>query len=224
MSEALPLQHGLLHVSGAAIEHGGPSAEAFGVVADDKGDLSVVLIDAGPGEHSRAHAQSALRMAREALSAHAPIYEVVGALRNFCACERQPSLGVVIVRFSQPHSRVELLNAGMPAVTCVLPNGRSLEHAPLSAAIGQRFTEVHPYELSPLSWGSTWYLISTGLMQGKNAEAVRSCVGRQPPRSGAEPLTELTARLVSELPEQFRSASLLAIHSDPRPRFQSSVC
>jgi hypothetical protein len=161
------------------------------------------------------------------------MYEIVSALRTFSGGERKTAVGITLLRFSQPDARVEILNAGMPAVACVLPDGRLTLHAALSPAIGRRFGDVHPYELSPLIWGSSWFALSDGLTAGKQGpEDVRSWLSqndlqkRGPELSALKPtaLAALLAELASD--DERRShgdASLLIVNADPTRRFRSGI-
>jgi len=46
-----------------------------------------------------------------------------------------------------------------------------LEFLPLSSDVGPRVNRAHPYELIPLSLGSTWILASDGATQGSLEDA-----------------------------------------------------
>lgn len=216
--DRLPLQHGLLRVSSAPKPH--ERDQAFGAVVDDKGDLSVVLVQAAADNGRRGLPEEALNLARGSLMLHSPIYELVAKLRTFASCERQGALGITLLRFSQPEARVEILNAGMPAVSCILPNGRTLHHRRLSGAIGQRFGEVHPYELSPLCWGSCWVLLAHGPASEADSERLPNFGARS---TAGQDSNELAERFASDLPPRLHGAALLVVQSAPRQRFESGI-
>lgn len=230
--KSLPLQHGMLHVSGAS-RGSAAATDAYEVVVDDGAELTMVLLHV-ESENARPELrQEALQVVTEAVRARSPIYEIVNAVRTFCAAEKRTAVGITLLRFSQPDARVEILNAGMPAVACVMPDGRLTLHAALSLAIGRRFGDVHPYELSPLIWGSTWFAASDGLTGGKQGpEDVRSWVSlhelhKRGPELAAQPPAEL-AQLIADLAPQhsspsFGDASLLVVNADPTRRFRSGI-
>lgn len=223
----------MLHVSGAS-SASAAATDAFDVIVDDGAELTLVLLDVTSEEPARPDLRAeALRVVADAVNARAPMYEIVAALRTFVAGERMTSVGITLLRYSQPDARVEILNAGMPAVACVLPDGRLSLHAPLSPAVGRRFGDVHPYELSPLIWGSSWFVLSDGLTAGKSGpEDVRSFLARHDllkrgaELSDANPATlgELAAETAEPSAERaFGDASLLVVNADPSRRFRSGI-
>jgi len=228
--KSLPLQHGMLHVSGART---GSATDAYDVIVDDSAELTMVLLDVESENARPGLREEALGVVVEAVKARAPMYEIVSALRTFSAGERKTAVAITLLRFSQPDARVEILNAGMPAVACVLPDGRLALHAALSPAIGRRFGEVHPYELSPLIWGSSWFALSDGLTAGKQGpEDVRSWLSqrdlhkRGPELSALKPaaLAALLADLApSDERRGFGDGSLLVVNADPTRRFRSGI-
>ncbi len=223
-SEILPLRHGMLSVSGTVLERSGEEGDALGVVLDDRGDLSVVLVST-PSEQplTRPIARDALELCRPLLQRHAAIYEVVAALRSFGACEAREQVGVIVLRFSQVEARVELLNAGLSPVCCVMPSGDTVLHAALSPAIGQRFGSVHPYELSPLHWGSSWFVMSDRLTEDVSADYVSRFARAKLSPTTLDEVEDPNQVLLHELPLEFGSASLIAVHAHTRRRFQSGI-
>lgn len=223
----------MLHVSGASAGSAA-ATDAYEVIVDTGAELTLVLLDVQSAEAPRPELRAeAMRVVVEAVKARAPMYEIVSALRTFSAGERRTSVGITLLRFSQPDARVEILNAGMPAVACVLPDGRLTLHAALSPDIGHRFGDVHPYELSPLIWGSTWFALSDGLTAGKQSpEEVRSWLSRhdlhkrgaelsgQTPKALAALITELAP---SDEKAPFGDASLLVVNANPTRRFRSGI-
>jgi hypothetical protein len=223
----------MLHVSGASVESGAIS-DAFEVLVDDHSELSAVLLDVRSAEPARPGlAQEALSAVREAIFARAPMYEIVSSIRSFSASEQKLQVAISLVRFSQPDSRVEILNAGMPAIACLLGGGRLTLHPALSPAIGKRFGEVHPYELSPLVWGSAWMLMSDGLTQGStHAEEVRTWVMKNQLHKELAELAgqgpELLKKLIlrtggATTAAEHGDASLVVVNADPNRRFQSGI-
>lgn len=231
--KSLPLQHGMLHVSGASTASATPT-DVFEVIVDGGAELTVMLLDVTSEEQARPDLRTAaLQVVSEAVQARAPMYEIVSALRTFCAGEHKTSVAISLLRFSQPDARVEILNAGMPAVACVAPDGRVTLHAALSPAIGRRFGEVHPYELSPLIWGSSWFVASDGLTAGKQApEDVRALFTQHELLKRGSELSSSNqpalAALISEIAEAspaaaHDNASLLVVNADPSRRFRSGI-
>jgi hypothetical protein len=226
-----PVQHGSLCVSAATLEQGAPT-NAVEVVLDRASELSLMLLDVRGAQQRLGELTGAAReVVRNALQRRAPMYEIVSALRSLSASEHAASFGVVVLRFSQPESRVEILNAGMPAVACVLPDGELSLHASLSAGIGERFGEVHPYELAPLSWGSSWLMLSDGLTGGRRSpDQLRALLHEFELPARASELSRLSAAKLAEIvaaldqrerPEAGRS--LLVVNADPNRRFRSGI-
>jgi hypothetical protein len=222
----------MLRVSAGSVTSGTPS-DAYEVVVDGRAELTLVLLDVVSAEPARADLSAvALRMVLAAVKARAPMYEIVASLRTFSAAEHKTSVGVSLMRFSQPEARVEILNAGMPAIACVLPDGRLTLHAALSPAIGRRFGDVHPYELSPLIWGSSWLSLSDGLTAGKQDAADVSAwlLEHDLPRRAAELagqkpvlLAALARKLAPVGASAFGDATLLVVNADPTRRFRSGI-
>lgn len=214
----------MLRVSGFPSDPESPR-EAYDVVIDDRGELSVVLLSRESGTPA-ANVHAALSRVRSALASHAPIYEVVAALKAWCEDpEHQAVFGVTLLRFGQPDSRVEILTAGNPAVVSAAPGGRVAVHGPLSPAVGARPREVHPYELSPLVWGSVWVVQSLGLTAGSlDPEAARKAViDNELPQAGAALAGAAPHEIRSALPRIADDGSLLLVHADPTRRFESGI-
>lgn len=222
----------MLQVSGAS-RGSAAATDAYEVVVDDGAELTLVLLHVESENPRPELRQEALQVVTQAVRARSPIYEIVTAIRAFCAAEKRTTVGIALLRFSQPDSRVEILNAGMPAVAGVMPDGRLTLHAALSPAIGRRFGDVHPYELSPLIWGSAWFAASEGLTGGQHGpEDVRAwlCLHqlhKRGPELAAQPSAELTALLADIAPQQpspsFGDATLLVVNADPTRRFRSGI-
>ena len=165
---SLPVQSGMLRVSGETIEGPRPS-DLFDVFVDDEGDLVIVLVDVqGVAESSGSLLGAMMRHARSVLERHAALHQVVAELEMRLAVRPGTEVGLIIVRVSERDARVELLNAGMPPLAHALPGGHLSLHPPLSGPIGHRIGEVHPYELVPLIWGGAWLAVSDGMTGGSH--------------------------------------------------------
>lgn len=137
ISDSFPMQHGMLRVSAASIHSESPN-EAFDVVVSGRGELSAVLLELR-AQRPAVGVYDALSRIRRALVDGVPIYELLLLLKTWClAPERHAVLGIALLRFSQSDSRVEILNAGLPAIASALPGGRIALHPALSGAIGAR--------------------------------------------------------------------------------------
>lgn len=165
-----PLRHGLLRASGSTIE--GPRLrDWFEIFVDNRGNLNVLLLDvACTRETSVDFLAGLLRETHTALLAQDPLHHVVAGLELSLAAQPGLEAGLIILRVSERDAKVELLNAGMPAVASA-GFGQPLTLYPaLSGAVGRRVGEVHPYELLPLVWGVTWLATSAGMLAGGTQE------------------------------------------------------
>jgi hypothetical protein len=200
------------------------------VIVDREGDLVVSLLDfQGPLAPSDALAGALRGEAHEALEKHQPLHSVVGALELQLAARPGAELGMLVLRFSQRDAKIELLNAGMPAVACVGPGGQMVLRPALSDALGRRVGEVHPYELIPLAWGSTWLAVSDGALNGslgrENVTGLCAKLGltdRGLPLSSAGS-AEQSKALQALLPAtqlQGDDATLVLVSADPEIRFK----
>ena len=226
-----PVAHGSLCVSAKSAAPKARSADVCAAVIDDASELSVVLLSIRGGvERASEIGGEALARCRDALQLRLPMYEIVSRLRSLTANERPYHLGAALLRFSQPESRVEILNAGMPAIACVLPDGALTLHHSLSAGIGERFGEVHPYELAPLTWGSSWLLASDGVTHGQRGPDHVSALYQAneiPQRlravgQDAERLADMVVALLAQNAER-ADGTVLAVHADPTRRFRSGI-
>ena len=138
----------------------GRDGAARSLVVDEAGSVCVFVVKvtgaaARPGLPALAAAAIGV-----AARAGLPIYELVGDLRRFAASESAVNLGLSLLRISTRDSRVEILNAGMPAIIRLLPGEAPTLYQSRSGPVGNRFAEVYPYELMSLVWGSAWLLTS----------------------------------------------------------------
>jgi hypothetical protein len=158
------------------------------------------------------------------------MYEIVADVRRFSAAENV-RVGLALLRFAARESRVEILNAGMPPILRFSPGAEPAVHYALSTAVGARFGEVHPYELSPLVWGSSWALFSAGVTGGSHepAELLRRVAGSTLELRASElagqssaALESVVARLAAAsapLPDR----TLVVVDANPRRRIESGV-
>jgi hypothetical protein len=147
------------------------TSDAVEVVYADEDRTGVVLLDVRAARDQDALRARLATAAHASLAAHEPMHVLVAGLRKIVCEAVAASVGVVAIRVSTLDSRVELLNAGMPPVCCVLPDSRQLEFLSLSGDVGPRVNRAHPYELIPLTLGSTWVLASDGATQGSLEDA-----------------------------------------------------
>ena len=229
-SVALPFPSGRLSISGATVQ-GTTETDAFDVVVDDKGEVCVFVVRvASPLEPPPGVAAEALATTRVAIKSRLPVYELVAEIRRLGG-DRGSSFGLSLLRFSPRDARVEILVAGMPPVVRLQAGADPVVHPALSGAIGESFTEVHPYELSPLIWGSAWVLASDGVTGGLRDSAVLAgrLTGSELERRAFElsstPSFELSP-LITGLsgPESAHlDRTLLIVHADPTQRRDSAV-
>ena len=156
----------MLRGSGETIEGPRPS-DWFDVFVDDRGHLVALLMDVrSSAESSEDFLATLVRDTRTALRRCDALHTVVGELEMQLATHPGVEAGLVVLRLSQRDARVEILNAGMPAIANARPGGRLDLYPALSSPVGRRVGEVHPYELVPLIWGGTWLAVSDGMVNG----------------------------------------------------------
>lgn len=225
---AFPIQRGMLSVS-AGTAPGAHETDGFDLVVDD-GEVCVYVVKLrGAAAHRPGLLGGALAATRIALKSRLPVYELVADVRRFALAERGVEVGLALLRFALREARVEILNAGMPPLLRFVPGSAPALYPQLSAPIGARFGEVHPYELSPLAWGSTWAIVSDGVTAGsvQEAELTRRVAGSELERRAAELAFEpgsTLARIAAELGGDVADDRTLAvIHADPRHRFDSGI-
>jgi len=165
-----PLLHGMLRASGETVEGPRP-CDWFDIFVDQRGDLVLALLDVrSSAESPHAFLASLMQTTKAALQRLDPLHTVVLELEMQLAVHPGVEAGLVILRVSQMDARVEILNAGMPAVINSSPGGQLDFYPAQSSAIGRRVGEVHPYELVPLRWGGTWLAVSDGMLNGSSSE------------------------------------------------------
>jgi len=160
----------MLRANGETVEGPRPS-DWFEVFTDEHGSLVLALLDVRGGvESPQAFPLELMRSTKAALQRHEALHTVVAELEMLLAIHPGIEAGLVILRISQQDAKVELLNAGMPAVVNTSPGGRLDFYPAQSSAVGRRVGEVHPYELIPLRWGGTWLAVSDGMTHGSLEE------------------------------------------------------
>jgi hypothetical protein len=147
------------------------TSDAIEIVRADDDRTGVVLLDVRAARDHEALRARLATVAHASLVAHEPMHLLVASLRKVVCDAVAASVGVTALRVSTLDARVELLNAGMPPVACVLPDGHVLEFPALSGDVGPRVHKAHPYELIPLTLGSAWIACSDGATQGSLEDA-----------------------------------------------------
>jgi hypothetical protein len=222
----------MLRASGETIE-GPRQCDSFDVFIDEVGDLVVLLMDVQSSAASNdGFAESLMRETRSGLLGHRPLHEVVSALEIQLAARPSLEAALVILRLSQRTAMVEVLNAGIPAVANAGPGEQITLYPALSGPVGRRVGEVHPYEVVPLCWGSTWLTVSDGMLNGSiDAENVAAlCVKLELCERGFS----LTTASISDRYEAFQrllsparflrdDATFVLVSVAPSTRFQSGI-
>jgi hypothetical protein len=156
----------MLRASGETIEGPRPS-DWFDVFVDDRGDLVALLMDVrSNAESSEDFLATLVRDTKTALRRCDALHTVVNDLEMRLATHPGVETGLIVLRVSQRDAKVEMLNAGMPAIANAGPGSRLDLYPALSGPVGRRVGEVHPYELLPLVWGGTFLALSDGMMNG----------------------------------------------------------
>jgi hypothetical protein len=204
-------------------------SDAVEIVQADDGRTAVVLLDVRAARDTEALREQLASVAHASLVAEEPMHVLVGKLRKVVCAAVAASVGVVAFRVSILDARVELLNAGMPPVACILPDGQLLEFPSLSADVGPRVDKAHPYELIPLTLGSTWIACSDGATLGSLEDAADLWSALGLPESatdlGAATPQQLSARLEATLGPTPLSedATLVVVPTHQRPRSASGI-
>lgn len=229
----LPLQRGLLRITGDTIE-GPRESDCFDIVSVPGGDVCVVLLDVNcrqrePGKVGQVLLEHAKRGFAERTPLHAIMLDLVRALFEFPGTE----LRVTLMRCGAAEARAEVTTAGMPPVACVLPGGNITVHPPSSPPLTSTTTVPPPVEIVPLIWGSTWLAVSDGFTAGSDhPDAVKRLARdlelheRGLALSGQTPdsLYDLLASRVLESGRFARDdATLVLIGADPNARFESGI-
>jgi len=222
----------MLQASRETIEGPRPS-DWFDVFVDERGNLVLALLDVrGSAESPHAFQAELMETTTAALQRSDALHAVVADLEMQLAVHPGTEAGLIILRISQPDAKVELLNAGMPALVNTSPGGRLDFYPAQSSAVGRRVGEVHPYELIPLRWGGTWLAISDGMVNGDVAEeSVATLCGKLELQDHAMELAQMSAEDLYEAlqtalaPARFLrdDATGVLIAADAGTRFKSAI-
>jgi hypothetical protein len=141
------------------------------IVDHRDGTIEIALLDVrAPRGQEQFHARLA-NAVRAGLELRLPLHEIARSMRSVISLAVAASVGATILRLSESDERVELLNAGMPPVACVFPDGRLLSLPALSGDVGPRSPGAHPYEMMPWVSGAVWVLASDGATVGSVDDA-----------------------------------------------------
>src|SRR4051812_20885959 len=114
----------MLRASGETIDGPGPS-DWFDVFVDDRGNLVLALLDVrDSAEAPPSFLAGLLADVQTSLQRHDALHTVVAELEMQLAIHPGTEVALLILRISQQDAKVELLNAGMPAVVNTSPGGR----------------------------------------------------------------------------------------------------
>lgn len=171
-SSRLPLQRGLLRITGDTLE-GPRETDSFDIVTGPGGDIGIALLDLQtrhlqPSEVSQALLRKAARGFLERTPLHAMMLDLVRTLFEFPGTEAR----VTLMRCSAAEARAEIATAGMPPAACVHPGGTVTVHATSSPALTSVTSVPPPIEVVPLVWGSTWLIVSDGFTAGSDRPEV----------------------------------------------------
>jgi hypothetical protein len=162
------------------------ASDAIEIVTERDGAVCLVVLDVRAAREQEALRAKLASSALVSLAEHEPMHVLANNLRTIVCQAAAASVGVVALKVHPMHGRVELLNAGMPPVACVLPDGRLLQMPALSSDIGPRSHRAHPYELIPLASGSVWFVASDGATGGTLDETNQLWSGLGLPESAAD--------------------------------------
>jgi hypothetical protein len=205
------------------------ASDAIEIVTERDGAVGVVLLDVRAAREQDALRARLASSALVSLSDREPMHVLANSLRSVVCQAVAASVGVVALRVHPMHGRVELLNAGMPPVACVLPDGRLLQMPALSQDIGPRSHRAHPYELIPLAPGSVWFVASDGATGGALDEPSTLWSALGLPGSAHDLACDSHDGLQLRLREQLgelplpEDASLIVVPTAPPRRSESGI-
>ena len=166
----VPVRISNFRVTGEVVPSGHVSGDLFDLVADEAGRVAVFLLDvAGPGVPAAIVASAARASLRNTLRAGEPLENVMASL---VTCLRahgdvlEATAAVAIVRFDEEGNQVEVVNAGLPPLLCIGPNGDVKTFASTSAPAGLFETTRHNAVVVSIDVGSLFILTSDGLRGG----------------------------------------------------------
>lgn len=213
--DALPASSGTTSVSGATLWATG--SDLYEVILDDQGTLSVFLLDVSEPAHAGPAADAVARALDFAAPLHVVVADLTAVLR-----ERGGHAAFGVLRFLLSRGGVEVLNAGLPPIACVQPDGSVVLVSPRSGPVGLLVDDVHAYDLVPFVWNAQWLLLSDGLTGGSLARAaVAEVVAGLGGPAGIGPLASESSRAIAWLLQRVLGAapvddaSLVVVHVDP---------
>ncbi len=221
----LNLSHGVV----ACTLRGRRASDAIEIVTERDGAVCVAVLDVRAARDHEALRAALAASALVSLAEHEPMHVLANNLRSIVCQAVAASVGVVAMKVHPMQGRVELLNAGMPPVACVLPDGRMLQMPALSGDIGPRSHRAHPYELIPLAAGSIWFVASDGATGGSLDETGQLWSGLGLPDAAADLAQQSHDGLEARLRERLgalplpEDASLVVIPTQTPRRAESGI-
>ena len=208
----------------ACMLRGRRSSDAVEMFVERDGSINLILLDVRAARDQVALRDRLAARAHEALSAREAMHTLAGSLRKIVCAAVAASVGMIALRRVPARGRVELLNAGMPAVACVLPDGRSFHFPALSPTSGRAWRRP-TLRADPLTPGTHWFLASDGATGGlEDSSNLWAALGLpESARTLAQKTPqELAQRLTLEVGDTLsEDASLVVIPSSLPPRFES---
>jgi len=202
------------------------TSDVIEIVDHRDGTVEIALLDVRAPRGQEEFQERLANAVRAGLELRLPLHEIARSLRSVISLAVAASVGATILRLSESEERVELLNAGMPPVACVFPDGRLLTLPALSGDVGPRSPGAHPYEMMPWVPGTVWVLASDGATAGSldDAGLLWSSLGlperaRELPETSSEALKARFARGLSSLPAPEDASVVIA---DERSRIRYS--
>ena len=201
------------------------ASDVVEVVLHRDGTLDIAVVDVRAARGQEDVVKNLRAAVRTALERRRQLHEIARTLRDVVSTAVASSAGVTLLRLCESDERVELLNAGMPPVACVFPDGRLVSLPSLSGDVGPRSPGVHPYEMMPLTSGSVWAIASDGATAGllDDAGGLWSGLGLAEHAAGLAQISgdELAARLRLELRSEAlpEDASVVIARARPRSLF-----
>lgn len=180
---SVPLEVAHVGVTGAVIPAASVAGDAFDVVVDDRGAVSVCLFDAaGHGPASGLVVSASRQVVRSALEQGQGFPSVLGELERCLSTHIgcvEAAVALGIVRFSASGSEVEVLNAGLPPIASQVPGQGQRFFESTSLPIGLAPAGSADFRRVPAEPGTTWLLVSDGATAGElGPEPVRAVATR----------------------------------------------
>jgi len=234
-----PWTVGQLHVTAAQLEgrRRTDSIELTAAAGREVGlallDLRASALEAKPRLELAELRATLLGLATRGLREGTPLHAIQLDLVRRLMDSPLSQLGVTLLRYSPASARVEITTAGMPPVACVQPGGHVTLHGVASPPLTALSHAPSPVELTPLTWGSTWLIISDGfdptgdqpaLVTRLAAELELASLGVALSREQPRALAELLAKLPATSQRSERDdATLALVSADPSARLKSGI-